>query len=237
MGILLILGLAIAAFALMNKSTPGASGNNPSSSEVASAVQTALKVETDPNKLDEFADSLEPDYHDFANQLHARAGLLRQGGGGGAVQPAVYHPPPGVSPPPTPISPPPEPNPGPLPPPPPPTPVEPPPPAPSPVTPPPVAPPDFPAPGSIGYVTTHDSGPSGDLNVRSGPDMTNPVVFQAQHGSALQILGAPQNGWYPVEAASGDQGYASGQYLGASPPPDAGGGSGGGSGGTSETGS
>ena len=224
MGFVLILGLAIAAFALMSKggSSGGSSGGAaaaPNSADVQKAAQIALQSETDPNKLDEFADSLEPDYHDLATQLHARASLLRAGGG---AQPAVYRPPPGVSPPPAPAPlPPPQPMPGPLPP------------------PAPAAPPDFPAPGSIAYVTTHDSGPSGDLNVRSGPGMGSPVVFAAQHGSALQILGSPQGGWYPVEAASGDQGWASGQLLGAQPPADAGGGglneTGGGGSSTGET--
>ena len=233
MGFVLILGLAIAAFALMSKggSSGGSSGGAaaaPNSADVQKAAQIALQSETDPNKLDEFADSLEPDYHDLATQLHARASLLRAGGG---AQPAVYRPPPGVSPPPAPA---------PLPPPAP-APLPPPQPMPGPLPPPaPAAPPDFPAPGSIAYVTTHDSGPSGVLNVRTGPGMGSPVVFAAQHGSALQILGTPQGGWYPVEAASGDQGWASGQFLGAQPPADAGGGGGlnetGGSGGLNETG-
>jgi hypothetical protein len=65
----------------------GTSGLTPA--EIAQRVQVALQTETDPAKLDEFADSLEPDYHNLAVQLHARANQLRSGGTGqNALPPA-----------------------------------------------------------------------------------------------------------------------------------------------------
>lgn len=64
--------------------------------QVANAVQVALLNETDPTKLDEFANSLQPDYAQYATELHAKAAVLRAGGNvlppPGVVIPASTNP-------------------------------------------------------------------------------------------------------------------------------------------------
>jgi len=96
---LLILAVAVGAFVLLSKQSPTTpvqvSGLTPD--QIALAVRTALAEEPDPNKLDEFANACqEAGYADYANQLHARANLLRQTPpppGGGQVNPPPPPPP------------------------------------------------------------------------------------------------------------------------------------------------
>lgn len=93
MPIALIAIAGLAAYFLFFQGGKGISPNQrpaQSATDVANAVQIALLNETDPAKLDEFANSLQPDYANYATQLHAKAALLRAAGGGGAL------PPPGV---------------------------------------------------------------------------------------------------------------------------------------------
>jgi hypothetical protein len=183
------------------------------------AVNTALQTETDPNKLDEFANSLPAQYATYAGILHARASLLR----------ASPNPPA-----PAPVPPPPAPQPSPPPPvnPPAPIPIDPtPPPAPLPPAPdvPPPAPVEpasnavFPEPGSIAYVTTHDTGPSGNLNLHESPALSSPIVEQWPHGGTLVIAGDPAvdaDGyhWIPVFDSNAEEAWAVSQYLGPTPP-------------------
>lgn len=89
--------LAIAGLAAYFLFFQGKSSSNQrpkqSASDVANAVQVALLNETDPAKLDEFANSLQPEYASYATQLHAKAAVLRAGGGAlpppGVIIPAV----------------------------------------------------------------------------------------------------------------------------------------------------
>lgn len=208
----------------------GGSGTTPiPADDVKTAVQTALANETDSTKLNEFADSLLPDYPDYAQALHNKASQLTgtvpvNVGGGGNVPPPIIPIPVGPAPGPVPISPEPPPY---VPPPilPPPAPL----PQPVPVpNPPPTPHLDFPEEGSTAYVVTHDAGPTGTLNVRSGPGSSYPVVSKLEHGTGVTITGMVNANWYPVHTPLGIDGWASADYLGASPPADApGGGSGG----------
>lgn len=236
----LILVAGLGAYLLLGKKGGGAQGtgqtdpNNPQGApqhgggplppltkdEVKLAVQTALNIETDPAKLNEFADSLLPDYVDYATQLHARATQFTgqpipvigpaptpSGGGGGALPPVpvpVPQPSPQPAPAPLPL---PEPAPQPQP-----VPV----PNPTPQA-------VFPDPGSTAYVTTHDTGPSGRLNIRDTPSTSGNVIGQVEHGTGLTIEGPAVAGgaWYPVVTPMGAEGYAFAQYLGPQPPADA----------------
>jgi len=81
MGLLLIIGAAAALLLMM-----GGGGKTPtdiagmSADEVKRAVLTALSTETDPHKLEEFANACAAlNYADYANQLHARASAIRGG--------------------------------------------------------------------------------------------------------------------------------------------------------------
>ena len=193
--------------------------------QIKAAVATALQVETDPSKLQEFADSLLPDYASYSKQLSARAKQLSTPGpmNGVIPQPAVYPSGPSGSLPMAPQVVPPPPAPLYVPPPaPPPPPVAP---APEPEVVPndPPTPEAFPDVGSTAYVVTHDTGPSGNLNIRSAPSSSGAVLSQVGHGTSVTIEGAIQNGWYPVTTPSGVEGYASANYLAALPPDDGGG--------------
>ncbi len=201
---------------------PGAHGSPLpplTADEIKLAVQTALNVETDPVKLNEFAESLLPDQAAYGQKLHDRAAMLAgvppipvvNPGGGGIIIP---EPRPQPQPVPSPILPPvpqPQPLPSPQP-------------TPEPV---PVPNPDptphinFPDPGSTAYVVTHDTGPSGSLNVRDLPSTSGQIITKVGHGTGVTIIGAPTaDGWFPVRSPLGREGYASGQYLGATPPAD-----------------
>lgn len=227
----LILIAAVGAYVLMKgkgggMTTPaGGPIKDLPPEQVKLAVTNALAHETDPAKLNEFADSLLPDYPEYAQALHNRASQLL------GVTPVVFIPPPAPHPMP------PQPGPAPLPypyPPPLPQPG----PAPLPVTPPPEPVPvpnppptphiDFPNEGSTAYVITHDTGPSGSLNVRSGPSTGASIVTKIGHGTGVTIEGLENNGWVPITTPLGIEGWAATQYLGAHPPADAPGGANGG---------
>jgi uncharacterized protein YraI len=202
----------------------------------ADAVNTALIRETDPAKLEAFAAALTPDYPNSAKLLLAKAATLRAAHP--TIPPAVQIVPVSPAPSPVPVAPPPaavvipSPVPG-LPP------IVIPPiviptaPAPTPAplpalvlpspTPAPAAQPIFPAVGSTAFVATHDTGPSGDLNIRSGPSASTPSLGTVPHGSVLTISGPNTGGFFPVHSPiTGVSGFASGDFLSAAPPSSAG---------------
>jgi uncharacterized protein YraI len=51
-----------------------------------------------------------------------------------------------------------------------------------------------------------------DLNLRTGPGLDYDVITVMPAGSAVEVTGDPQNGFYPV-SYGGTNGYASGDYL------------------------
>ena len=53
---------------------------------------------------------------------------------------------------------------------------------------------------------------AGVLNMRSGPSTSYPVITGMSYGSQVNIMGAPQGGFYPVEYY-GTKGWSSGDYL------------------------
>ena len=60
------------------------------------------------------------------------------------------------------------------------------------------------------YVSTANGGP---LNVRSAPDATrNNVIGQYKYGDAVTVIGAQQNGWYPIRFNKGTA-YVMAQFL------------------------
>ena len=71
-----------------------------------------------------------------------------------------------------------------------------------------------------------------NLNLRQSPSTASSVLTVMPNGSALQVTGPPQNGWYPV-SYGGKTGWASAQFVNppATPTPTPGTGTGGGTGG------
>jgi hypothetical protein len=69
-------------------------------------------------------------------------------------------------------------------------------------------------------VATHDTGPSGNLAIRSSPSKSGGVLAEAPHGSVLAVTGANVDdpamagGWSPVlQESSGIAGYSCTAYL------------------------
>jgi hypothetical protein len=69
-------------------------------------------------------------------------------------------------------------------------------------------------------VATHDTGPTGNLAIRTAPSKSGRVLTEAPHGSVLAVTGANVDdpavpgGWSPVlQENSGIQGYSASSYL------------------------
>ena len=66
-------------------------------------------------------------------------------------------------------------------------------------------------------VSTHDTGPSGNLMMRDAPSTNGAIVEQLPHGSYVQASGIVTNGFAAVMAPDTQTGWSSLLYLTAAP--------------------
>jgi uncharacterized protein YraI len=68
-------------------------------------------------------------------------------------------------------------------------------------------------------VTGYSSVFDGPLNLRTGPGLGYAIIDVMPTGSALELLGEIQDGWYPVRYAGYLKGWASAEFIGGEPTP------------------
>jgi hypothetical protein len=64
-------------------------------------------------------------------------------------------------------------------------------------------------PGSKATVTTDKS----NLNIRKGPGTDQPLIGKAAHNEIVTLVSKSNEQWWLIRTASGQEGYASAEYL------------------------
>jgi len=65
------------------------------------------------------------------------------------------------------------------------------------------------APGAKAVVTTQSS----NLNIRKGPGTDQPIIGKAAHQETVTLVSKTNDQWWLIRTSSGQEGYASAQYL------------------------